>query len=83
MLKAALAAGVNVRTETPVKEMIVENGKVVGVVVEAGGNSLLYFRARDIDRAYETYKSRGVQVKQPPQVIARHKQDLALPQESL
>jgi methylmalonyl-CoA/ethylmalonyl-CoA epimerase len=40
-------------------------------VVEAGGNSLLYFRATDIDRAHETFKSRGVEVKEPPHVIAR------------
>ena len=37
MLKAALAAGVDVRTETPVKEMVVEDGKVVGVIAEVNG----------------------------------------------
>ncbi len=37
MLKAALAAGVDVRPETPVKEFIVEQGKVVGVIAEVNG----------------------------------------------
>lgn len=36
MLQAALKAGVEVRTETPVKELIVEDGKVVGVVTDKG-----------------------------------------------
>ncbi|MDE2597184.1 MAG: FAD-dependent oxidoreductase [Sphingomonadales bacterium] len=39
MLKAALAAGVEVRTETPVKEFILEDGKVIGVVLEVGGQT--------------------------------------------
>eukprot|EP01035_Chromulina_nebulosa_P009804 gene9804-13222_t len=34
MLQAALKAGVEIRTETPVKELIVEDGKVVGVVTK-------------------------------------------------
>ncbi|MEO7247477.1 MAG: FAD-dependent oxidoreductase, partial [Novosphingobium sp.] len=37
MLKASLAAGVDLRPETPVKQLIVEEGKVAGVVAEAGG----------------------------------------------
>lgn len=37
MLKAALDAGADVRVETPVKELIVEDGKVVGVVAEQNG----------------------------------------------
>jgi 3-oxosteroid 1-dehydrogenase len=36
MLQAALKAGVEIRTETPVKELIVEDGKVVGVVTNKG-----------------------------------------------
>ncbi len=40
MLKASLAAGVDLRTETPVKQLIVEGGKVVGVVAEAGGKAV-------------------------------------------
>jgi 3-oxosteroid 1-dehydrogenase len=36
MLHAALKAGVEVRTDTPVKELIVEGGKVVGVVTDNG-----------------------------------------------
>jgi 3-oxosteroid 1-dehydrogenase len=37
MLKAALAAGVDIRLETPVNELIVENGKVTGVVATKDG----------------------------------------------
>jgi 3-oxosteroid 1-dehydrogenase len=37
MLKASLKAGVNVRIESPVKELIVEGGKVVGVVTVKNG----------------------------------------------
>jgi len=37
MLKAVLKAGADVRTETPVKELIVEDGKVTGVVIEKNG----------------------------------------------
>jgi 3-oxosteroid 1-dehydrogenase len=37
MLKAALAAGVDIRLETPVTELIVEDGKVVGVVTTKDG----------------------------------------------
>jgi 3-oxosteroid 1-dehydrogenase len=36
MLKAALAAGVEFRTETPVTQLIVDNGKVTGVATLAG-----------------------------------------------
>ena len=39
MLKAALAAGVDVRTQSPVKQLIVEAGKVVGVVAEIDGQT--------------------------------------------
>ncbi|WP_380780940.1 FAD-dependent oxidoreductase [Sphingomonas sp. R86520] len=37
MLKAALAAGVNCRTEAPVSELLVEDGAVTGVVVTVDG----------------------------------------------
>ncbi len=37
MLKASLAAGVDIRTECPVKEVIIESGKAVGVVIEQNG----------------------------------------------
>ncbi len=37
MLKASLAVGVDIRTESPVKELIVESGKVTGVVAEVNG----------------------------------------------
>lgn len=37
LLKAALAAGVEFRTETPVEELLLENGCVTGVRVEAEG----------------------------------------------
>lgn len=37
MLMAVLKAGVDVRTDCPVKELIVENGKVTGVIAEIGG----------------------------------------------
>ncbi|MFT4027141.1 MAG: FAD-dependent oxidoreductase [Novosphingobium sp.] len=45
MLKASLAAGVDIRTETPVKELIVEDGpngekRVVGVVAERNGKAV-------------------------------------------
>jgi 3-oxosteroid 1-dehydrogenase len=36
MLQAALKAGVEVRTDAPVKELIVEDGKVVGVITDKG-----------------------------------------------
>lgn len=39
MLKAALSAGVDVRTQSPVKQLIVEAGKVVGVVAEIDGQT--------------------------------------------
>jgi 3-oxosteroid 1-dehydrogenase len=37
MLQAALKAGADIRTNSPVKELIVENGKAVGVVAEING----------------------------------------------
>lgn len=37
MLQASLTAGVNIRTESAVKELIVEGGKVTGVVTEKDG----------------------------------------------
>jgi 3-oxosteroid 1-dehydrogenase len=37
LLKAALAAGADVRVETPVRELIVERGAVTGVVAEIDG----------------------------------------------
>jgi 3-oxosteroid 1-dehydrogenase len=36
MLQAALKAGVEIRTDTPVKELIVDGGKVVGVRTDSG-----------------------------------------------
>ncbi len=36
MLQAALKAGVEIRTDTPVKELIVEDGKVIGVRTDKG-----------------------------------------------
>jgi 3-oxosteroid 1-dehydrogenase len=40
MLQASLKAGVTIRTESPVKELIVEDGKVVGVVTEKDGKTV-------------------------------------------
>ena len=37
MMQAALKAGVDLRVESPVKELIVEDGRVVGVVTEKNG----------------------------------------------
>ncbi|MBB5686716.1 FAD-dependent oxidoreductase [Sphingobium boeckii] len=37
MLKAALAAGVDFRIESPVSELIVENGKVTGILTQKDG----------------------------------------------
>ncbi len=37
MLKAALAAGVDIRTDSPVRELILDADRVVGVVAECGG----------------------------------------------
>lgn len=37
MLKAALDAGVDIRTEAPVRELIVDNGRVTGVLTEKDG----------------------------------------------
>ena len=37
MLQAALKAGVEIRTESPVRELVVENGAVKGVVTEKDG----------------------------------------------
>ncbi len=45
MLQANLKAGTDFRTETAVKELIVENGRVTGVVAEVGGQ-LKRFGAR-------------------------------------
>jgi predicted enzyme related to lactoylglutathione lyase len=39
-------------------------------VLEAGKNSLIYFRAQNIDRAHSTFKASGVTIFQPPQIIA-------------
>lgn len=39
-------------------------------VVEASGNSLIYFRAGNIDKAYSLFKERSVKVHQEPRVIA-------------
>lgn len=38
---------------------------------EAGGNSMVYFRAADIDRAHAAFKERGVEIHEAPKVIAR------------
>jgi 3-oxosteroid 1-dehydrogenase len=40
MLKASLAAGVEFRTDSPVSELIVEDGKVTGVVAQADGKTV-------------------------------------------
>jgi 3-oxosteroid 1-dehydrogenase len=40
MLKAVLEAGADIRVESPVTQLIVENGKVLGVVVENQGKSV-------------------------------------------
>ncbi|MFM5907483.1 MAG: FAD-dependent oxidoreductase [Novosphingobium sp.] len=37
MLKAALANGVDVRTQSPVRELILEDGKITGVIAENDG----------------------------------------------
>ena len=42
-----------------------------GMGVQPGGNTLLYFRAVDIERAHSTFKERGVEVTEAPHVIAR------------
>ena len=39
-------------------------------VSEAGKNTLIYFRAQNIDRAHSTFKESGITVVQPPQIIA-------------
>ncbi len=39
-------------------------------VVEAGGNSLIYFRAGNIDKAHALFKERSVKIHQEPRVIA-------------
>ena len=38
--------------------------------VEAGGNSMIYFRTGNIEQAHAAYKERGVVVHQAPHVIA-------------
>lgn len=40
MLQASLKAGVTIRTDWPVKELIVEGGKVTGVVAEVNGKAV-------------------------------------------
>ncbi|MCE7798474.1 FAD-dependent oxidoreductase [Sphingobium sufflavum] len=40
MLKASLKAGVDIRVETPVTELIVEDGKVVGVIAQQDGKTV-------------------------------------------
>lgn len=39
MLKAALGAGADIRTRSAVKELILDDGKIVGVVAEIDGNA--------------------------------------------
>ena len=41
------------------------------VVVEAGGNTLLYLGTRDIDGAHAALKALGVAIHQEPHVVAR------------
>ena len=38
---------------------------------QAGGNSLVYFHAADIDRAHAAFKERGVEIHEAPKIIAR------------
>ena len=38
--------------------------------VEVGKNSLIYFRAANIERAHSVFKEQGVTVHQPPHIIA-------------
>lgn len=40
-------------------------------VAEAGGNSLIYFRTDDMDRAQSTLKEKGVAIHQAPAIIAK------------
>ena len=40
MLHTALKAGIEIRTESPVDELVVENGRVVGVVSRQGGRTV-------------------------------------------
>ena len=37
---------------------------------EAGGNSLVYFRATNIDRSYASFKESDVTIHRPPHIIA-------------
>lgn len=37
MLKASLKAGVDIRTETPVSQLVIEDGKVTGVIAQVNG----------------------------------------------
>src|SRR5689334_23392181 len=39
--------------------------------MEAGGNTGLYFRADDIERAHAAFRERGVEIHREPHVIAR------------
>lgn len=39
-------------------------------VVEAGKNSLIYFRSENIERSHSSFKEKGVSIYQPPQIIA-------------
>jgi len=39
-------------------------------IVEARGNSLIYFRARNVDHAHSTFRDRGVTIHKAPHIIA-------------
>jgi predicted enzyme related to lactoylglutathione lyase len=38
---------------------------------EAGASTMIYFRSPDIDGAHAAFKERGVEIQEPPHVIAR------------
>jgi methylmalonyl-CoA/ethylmalonyl-CoA epimerase len=38
--------------------------------VEAGKNSMIYFRTGNVEQAHSAFKQRGVTIHQPPQIIA-------------
>jgi predicted enzyme related to lactoylglutathione lyase len=38
---------------------------------EAGANTMIYFRTTDIDGAHASFKERGVEIQEPPHLIAR------------